>query len=147
MTVVIWHLTPTHYIPDCNMIKWLISERKCWRNAEGHVVLPGSGFVLCLIPGKHLAEHIEEWHRHNPGQIISGQFSSNIKAQFIYNIAPLLTLTVQIQSTYVSSAPPWTLSAEPIMTLQLMKEECINALEQELLALHKKQVFDGVEIL
>ena len=135
-----------HYIPDCNMIEQLISEGKCRCNAEGHIVLPGGSFVPHSIPGKHLVEHIEEWHRCNPGQIVSKQLSSNTNTQLIYNIAFLLTPPMQIQSTYVSSSPPLTLPADPIMIPQLTKEEHINALEQELLALHKKQVFDGVEI-
>ena len=67
--------------------------------------------------------------------------------QLIYNIAPLLTSPSQIQSTYVFSSPPSTLPTEPITIPQLTKEEHINALERELLALRKKQVFDGVEIL
>ena len=70
-----------------------------------------------------------------------------MKAQLIYNITPLPMLPAQIQSTYVSSFQPLTLPTNPITILQLTKEECINALERELLALHKKQVFDGVEIV
>ena len=61
-----------HCIPDCDMIERLISEGKCQQNAEEYVVLPSGDFVPCSIPGKHLAEWIEEWHRHNPGQIVSG---------------------------------------------------------------------------
>ena len=53
----------------------------------------------------------------------------------------------QIQSTYVSSSPPSTLPTDPIAIPQLTKEEHINALVRELLVLHKKQVFDRVEIL
>ncbi|KAF8229249.1 hypothetical protein L208DRAFT_1082570, partial [Tricholoma matsutake] len=55
-----------HYIPDCETIERLTSEGKCQRNAEGRVVLLGGRFVPHLIPGKHLAERIKEWHRCNP---------------------------------------------------------------------------------
>ena len=61
-----------HYIPDCPLIERMINEGKCRRNVEGCVVLPGGSWVPRSIPGKHLAERIEEWHRHNPNQIIEG---------------------------------------------------------------------------
>ncbi|KAF8225926.1 hypothetical protein L208DRAFT_1304418, partial [Tricholoma matsutake] len=49
-----------------------ISEGKGRQNTEKCIVLPGGRFVPHSIPGKHLVEHIEEWHRHNTGQITSG---------------------------------------------------------------------------
>jgi hypothetical protein len=45
-----------HYITDCPVIKRMINEGKCRQNIEGHVVLPGGGWLPQSIPGKHLVE-------------------------------------------------------------------------------------------
>ena len=34
-----------HYITDCPVIERMINEGKCRQNVEGHIVLPGGGWV------------------------------------------------------------------------------------------------------
>jgi hypothetical protein len=94
-----------------------------------------------------LAECIKEWHRHNLNQIAEGCLSSNTNAQLIYDIAPSPATKVPVQLTYVSSSSPVTTPAHQVPHLQLTKEDCIQALERELMMLRRKQVFDGVEIV
>ena len=117
-----------HYITDCPTIECMINEGKCRQNVEGHVILPGGGWVPRAIPGKHLAEHIEEWHRCNLNQIVEGRLSLNTNAQLIYDIAPLLTVKVPIQSTYVSASPPITPPMQQAPS-HLTKEDHILVLE------------------
>ncbi|KAG5349606.1 hypothetical protein C0989_002801 [Termitomyces sp. Mn162] len=48
-----------------------------YHNAEGKIILP-FGIMIPNYFGKQLyMEYIEEWHRLNPGQIVTGKLSSN----------------------------------------------------------------------
>ncbi len=46
----------------------MIKEGKCRRNIDGKIVLSTGAWVPRNIQGTWLKDHIEEWHRQNPGQ-------------------------------------------------------------------------------
>ncbi|KAG5734182.1 hypothetical protein E4T56_gene1357 [Termitomyces sp. T112] len=61
----------------CIKLEQMIRQGKIRRNAEGKIILP-SGAMIPNYSGKRLyIERIEEWHRLNPGQIVTGRLSSN----------------------------------------------------------------------
>jgi hypothetical protein len=96
-----------------------------------------------MILGRTLCEQFDEYHCRNPRQLATGVVSSNMNAQMMYEIIPILPIqpVTPSQSTYIT-----TTTLQPINQHQLTQEACIETLEWEFLALRKKQVFDGVEI-
>jgi hypothetical protein len=125
-----------HYVINCERINRLIKEGKCQRSPEGRVILPGGAAILKNILGRWISDCIEEYHHQNPGQLTSGILSSNTnQSQLLYDLVnPTMTVSVDASSKIQA------------MLLGLSREERIQSLEQEIFALWKKQVFDGVEI-
>ncbi|KAG5719400.1 hypothetical protein E4T56_gene13465 [Termitomyces sp. T112] len=61
----------------CVKLEQMILQGKIRRNMEGKIILP-SGAMIPNYFGKRLyMKHIKEWHRLNPGQIVTGRLSSN----------------------------------------------------------------------
>ncbi|KAG5733236.1 hypothetical protein E4T56_gene20881 [Termitomyces sp. T112] len=93
-------------------------------NAEGKIILPS----VAMIPnyfGKQLyMERIKEWHRLNPGQIVTGRLSSNA------NLDPKQAAMQQLLIHEV-------MQQDVVMGRVLSKEEQIKALERELFALRQ----------
>jgi hypothetical protein len=65
------------FIRDCPTVEEYIRQGKCRRNHEGKVILSSGAYVPRDIPGEHLRDRIDEWHRRNPGQLATGVLSSN----------------------------------------------------------------------
>ncbi|KAG5349203.1 hypothetical protein C0989_005283 [Termitomyces sp. Mn162] len=91
-----------------------------------------------MIPnyfGKQLyMERIKEWHRLNPGQIVTGRLSSNA------NLDPKQAAMQQLLIHEV-------MQQDVVMGRVLSKEEQIKALERELFALRQPgEKFDGVQV-
>lgn len=97
---------PNHYIRECPAVDEMIKAGKCRRNFEGRVILPGGGFVPRSIGGDCLRDRIEEWHRQNPGQTVTGHLMYGVSA-----------------------------SQDLVSQFALTKSERIAALERELYAL------------
>ena len=72
-----------HFISNCKKILEYITSGKCKRNAEGKVVLPNGYYIPRDIPGKWLVERIDEWHKRNPGQIVTGTMLHEITSTAI----------------------------------------------------------------
>ncbi|KNZ80378.1 hypothetical protein J132_06115 [Termitomyces sp. J132] len=95
---------------------------KVHQNAEGKIILP-SGAMIPNYFGKRLyMEHIKEWHRLNPGQIVTGRLSSST------NPDPK-------QAAMQQSLIHKVMQQDITMGQVLSKEERIEALEHELFAL------------
>ncbi|KAG5348991.1 hypothetical protein C0989_006668 [Termitomyces sp. Mn162] len=61
----------------CMKLEQIIQQGKVRQNAKGKIILP-SGAMIPNYFGKQLyMERIEEWHRLNPGQIVTSRLSSN----------------------------------------------------------------------
>jgi hypothetical protein len=121
-----------HLLPTCKQIAAAILAGKCHRNHEGKIVLSTGAFIPRNIPGATFIERIDEWHRRNPGQITKGQMSSNAN-------------TTQMMYDCIQAAPIEEIAT--VGTMRLSAEDRIAMLEQELMTLRGKQVFDGVEIV
>ena len=120
-----------HFIQQCPVIEAAITAGKCRRNHEGKVILNTGAFVPRSIPGTTLIERVEEWHRRNPNQVMKGQLSSNTNTtQLMYDC---------VETAKVEEVPM-------VNTMRLSSEDRIAILEQEIMTLRKKQIFDGVEI-
>ena len=59
---------PGHFIWECEVVEEFIRFGKCKRSPEGRVILPSGAQVPHSIQGAWLCDHVEEWHRQNPGQ-------------------------------------------------------------------------------
>jgi hypothetical protein len=57
-----------HGVFSCPIVEEFIKAGKCRRNHENKVVLPNGSFVPRNVPGRWLADRIDEWHRQNPNQ-------------------------------------------------------------------------------
>jgi hypothetical protein len=100
------------------------------------VILPGGAAIPKNILGRWISDHIKEYHHQNPGQLASGILLSNTnQSQLLYDLVDLTT-TVSVDASSKIQA----------MLLGLSREEQIQSLEQEIFALQKKQVFNGVKI-
>ena len=73
-----------HYIRDCNVVNEYIAAGKCRQNIDGKVVLSTGAFIPCEIPGTLLAEHIDEWHRCFPGQLVTTNLIHTINKAKLY---------------------------------------------------------------
>ena len=60
---------PGHYIQECEIVEEFIRFGKCKRNPKGKVVLPSGAMVPHGITWTWLHDHVDEWHRQNPGQL------------------------------------------------------------------------------
>ncbi|KAG5338761.1 hypothetical protein C0989_006283 [Termitomyces sp. Mn162] len=106
----------------CMKLEQMIQQGKVHWNAEGKIILP-SGTMIPNYFGKQLyMECIEEWHRLNPGQIITSRLSSNA------NPDPKQAAMQQLLIHEV-------MQQDIAMGQALSKEEWIEALERELFAL------------
>ncbi|KAG5720219.1 hypothetical protein E4T56_gene3307 [Termitomyces sp. T112] len=101
------------------------------QNAKGKIILP-SGAMIPNYFGKQLyMEHIKEWHRLNPRQIITGRLSSNANPD---------PKQVAMQQLLIHGV----MQQDVAMSRALSKEEWIEALECELFALRQPgKKFDG----
>ncbi|KNZ72258.1 hypothetical protein J132_04051 [Termitomyces sp. J132] len=118
----------------CIKLEQMILQGKIHRNAEGKIVLL-SGAMIPNYFGKRLyMECIEEWHRLNPGQIITGRLSSNANPD-------------PEQAAMQQSLIHEVMQQDVAMGRALSKEEQIKALECELFALRQNgEKFDGVQV-
>ncbi|KNZ78148.1 hypothetical protein J132_01673 [Termitomyces sp. J132] len=118
----------------CIKLEQMIRQGKIRRNAEGKIILP-SGAMIPNYFGKRLyIERIEEWHRLNPGQTVTGRLSSNA------NPDPEQAAMQQLLIHEVMQQDVATGRA-------LSKEERIKALECELFALWRNgEKFDGIQV-
>ena len=113
-----------HYIGACRHVTSYIAEGKVKRDVYGKVVLSSGARVPSNIPGKWLRERVDEWHRRNPNQLaVVEVVARNTPQQLMYEIQDESTSTYHFSS-----------------------DDRIATLEQEIFALHSKQVFDGVEV-
>ena len=59
-----------HFIRECKAVVEYIKASKCKKStANGKVVLPSGVEVPCGVLGSWLRDHVDEWHRTNPGQL------------------------------------------------------------------------------
>ena len=59
-----------HFIRECKTVAEYIKAGKCKKStANGKVVLPSGAEVPRGVPGSWLRNHVDEWHRTNPGQL------------------------------------------------------------------------------
>jgi len=111
-------------ISTCPHVVTYIADGKVKRNSDGKVVLPNGTFVPRTISGRWLRERVDEWHRQNPDQRAKVTVLAGGKSQ---------QLMLEV------SNPRPTAST-------FHYEQRIEALEREILALRKKERFDGVEV-
>ena len=118
---------------NCAKLESFISQGKICQNHEGKVVLP-SGAMIPNYVGKQLyMEHVDEWHRLNPNQLITSQLSAstNPDKEQLQGMSQMF-----IHEVMHFDAPT---------TGTLSQEERVAALEWELYALRcPAEVFDGV---
>ncbi|KNZ81105.1 hypothetical protein J132_03096 [Termitomyces sp. J132] len=118
----------------CIKLEQMILQGKVCCNAEGKIVLP-SGAMIPNYFGKRLyMERIEEWHRLNPGQIVTGRLSSNANPD---------PEQVAMQQSLIHEV----MQQDVAMSRALSKEEWIEVLERKLFALRQNgEKFDGVQV-
>ncbi|KNZ78741.1 hypothetical protein J132_10329, partial [Termitomyces sp. J132] len=118
----------------CIKLEQMIRQGKIRRNAKGKIILP-SGTMIPNYSGKRLyIERVEEWHRLNPGQIVTGRLSSNANPD-PEQVAMQQSLIHEVMQQDVATGRA------------LSKEERIEALERELFALRRNgEKFDGVQV-
>jgi len=114
------------FIRDCPTVEEYIKQGKCRRNHEGKVILSTGAYVPRDIPGEHLRDRIDEWHRRNPGQLAHGVLSSNTAL-----FGAVVSDSRIIPTPYVETeaVPQYTLNAQ----------DRIAALECELFNLRTRQ--------
>ena len=66
---------PGHFIRECEVVAEYTRSRKCKRGPDGRVVLPSGAVVPRSITGAWLRDHVDEWHRTNPGQLAAQMLS------------------------------------------------------------------------
>jgi hypothetical protein len=134
-----------HYGYNCPICAQYLTDGKICRNQEGKVVLTSGSYILRSTPGITLHNRVDEYHKWNPNQTVTGVLSSNMNPQsnqLMYSISPA-----------PSSIPaPVILQNANMQILDNISEQAktkqyIKSLEHELFNLHHKQTFDGVEIL
>ena len=127
-----------HMGRDCPHLKRLEECGKCRRNHEGKFVLSSGAFVPRSIPGNNMVERIEEWHKRNPGQIAMGSLSSNANTSasgMMLSITPRTLEPTQPTSAFVHTISPAQAAFDKI-----------EDLERQLMELHARPVFDGVDV-
>jgi hypothetical protein len=115
-----------NFIRDCPKVEEYIRQGKCRRNHEGKVILSTGAYVPRDIPGEHLCDRIDEWHRRNPNQLAGGIISSNTAL-----FGAVVSDSRIIPTPYVETeaVPQYTLNAQ----------DRIAALECELFNLRARQ--------
>ena len=115
-----------NFIRDCAKVEEYIRQGKCRRNHEGKVILSTGAYVPRDIPGEHLCDRIDEWHRRNPNQLASGTLSSNTAL-----FGAVVSDSRIIPTPYVET--------ETVPQYQLNTQDRIAALECELFNLRTSQ--------
>ena len=115
-----------HFIRDCPAVDDYIQQGKCRRNQEGKVILSTGAYVPRDIPGEHLKDRIDEWHRRNPGQLAKGVLSSNTAL-----FGAVVNDSRIVPTPYVET--------EAVPQYHLSAQDRIAALECELFNLRTKQ--------
>jgi hypothetical protein len=115
-----------NFIRDCPSVEEYIKQGKCRRNHEGKVILSSGAYVPRDIPGEHLKDRIDEWHRRHPGQLATGILSSNTAL-----FGAVVNDSRVIPTPYVET--------EAVPQYQLNAQDRIAALECELFNLRARQ--------
>ncbi|THH12907.1 hypothetical protein EW146_g7256 [Bondarzewia mesenterica] len=101
-----------YYMRECPEVKDYIRQGKCRCNLKGKVIISSGAFILRSIPGLWLKEHIDEWHRRNPGQIARGQLLLNVLPNIYYNHsapdpadppAPAITMIAHLSAYHLTT--------------------------------------------
>ncbi|KNZ76011.1 hypothetical protein J132_00286, partial [Termitomyces sp. J132] len=61
----------------CMKLEQMIQQGKVCQNAKGKIISPSDAMIPNYFSKQLYMERIEEWHRLNPGQIITSRLSSN----------------------------------------------------------------------
>ncbi|KNZ80297.1 hypothetical protein J132_06413 [Termitomyces sp. J132] len=118
----------------CIKLEQMILQGKICHNAESKIILPSSTMIPNYFSKQLYMERIEEWHRLNPGQIVTGRLSSNANPD-------------PEQAAMQQSLIHKVMQQNVAMGQALSKEEWIEALERELFALRQNgEKFDGVHV-
>ncbi|KAG5349813.1 hypothetical protein C0989_001787 [Termitomyces sp. Mn162] len=118
----------------CIKMEHMIQQGKIHYNAEGKIILPSGTMIPNHFSKWLYMEHIKEWHRLNPGQIVTSRLSSNTNPN---------PEQVAMQQLLIHKVMQWDVA----MGQALSKEECIKALECELFALRQPgKKFDSVQV-
>jgi len=120
---------PDHFINNCKKILEYIASGKCKRNAEGKVVLPNGYYIPRDIPGRWLIERIDEWHKRNPGQVVTGTM--------LHEITSTATLVPTQAHILANRGEPTSAKFE------FSAEDRIAALEAEIYSLKAKKRNDN----
>ena len=107
----------------CEKLKSHLALGWCKRNEENRIALPTGAPILSSIPGKSLAERVENWNKENAAKSTSMFFA--LSKDEDYNG----------ESTSASA-----------FTLQDVSRRRIEDLEREVFELRKRQIMDAVEI-
>ncbi|KAG5348732.1 hypothetical protein C0989_008585 [Termitomyces sp. Mn162] len=115
----------------CIKLEQMIRQGKIHCNAEGKIILPSGAMILNYFGKRLYIERIEEWHRLNPGQIVTGRLSSNANPD-------------PEQAAMQQSLIHEVMQQDVATGRALSKEEWIEALECELFAFQQNsEKFDG----
>ena len=89
-----------HFIRDCDIVVEYTKASKCKHSsASSKVVLPSGVEVPRGIPGMWLRDHVDEWHRQNPGQMGAAQMFFEVMAKVT---VPSETLADQSHSNHLA---------------------------------------------
>jgi hypothetical protein len=106
-----------HAINKCPKVEEYMQAGKCYRNQLGKVVLPTGAMPSRNLPGRNLAEKIDEWHRQHPNQL-DAKIAPTLIHTIDHQLVPLRTSQSQCQS------PSYTLSHDE--RLATMEAEVFN---------------------
>ena len=128
-----------HGIGTCLAVEEDIKAGKCRRNPEGRVVLPPGIFVPRTLPGNSMRDRINEWHRRNPNQVVSGRLT--YAPEEVYappEPLPSGSLLFEVQST----------TAPTTASYQYIDDRArLETLEQEIAKIRQRAArFDGVNV-
>ncbi|KAF5376471.1 hypothetical protein D9615_008592 [Tricholomella constricta] len=117
-----------HYIPNCPIHQAYATEGRCRRTDDNKIGLPSGARIPAGTPGRYIKDKLDEWHRRNPGQMVTGQLSANAN--------PTESMMLEI------------LQFNDVTDHDLKIEGRMIVLERELNTLRaRKEVFDGVELI
>ncbi|KAG5717934.1 hypothetical protein E4T56_gene1465 [Termitomyces sp. T112] len=115
-------------------LEQMIQQGKVHWNAEGKIILPSGTMIPNYFSKQLYMERIKEWHRLNPGQIVTGRLSSSANPN---------PEQVAMQQSLIHKV----MQQDITMGQALSKEEQIKALERELFALRRPgKKFDGIQV-
>jgi hypothetical protein len=132
-----------HYGANCPISVQYLNEGKIQHNQEGKVVLPSGAYVPRSIPGITLRDRVDKYHKRNPNQTSTSRVSSNTNtsSQLMYEVLRPPPASFSIAKLHDIKYVGQTSTNE-----QQNTSEYIATLEKQILALRRKQAFDGVEI-